>query len=446
MKRQLIALRTLRSQNGRTRVDIENFRDRQIRELVAHAYAKVPFYRKLYDRHGIAPNKIRGFGDLPMLPLVVKDELRRAAVSELVARGVDHRDLHARLTTGTTGEPMSVRRTARESAVLKLYRFQAFRSLGVRRRDLAVNIRLPRPSSANPTIRPLRRIANRIGFYPRVTLVAEDPTSLLKDLNELSPAVLGGVPGVLSTIVARWPADAREEVRSATWPRILMTGGERLTSSVRHHLEDVFGAGVIDMYASEEFNLIAMQCRVTGAYHVSDESVALEVIDGTHSVVRGETGQPVGTALHSFAAPLIRFPLGDLVTMGATPCECGMPHSTISEIQGRVVHFLELPDGFVIHHVKIEQAVGYEASWARQVQISQPSIDMLGLRIAPLREPSTQEIDTLRVAIAAYLHDRVSVDIIIDPDLGPEAGEKFLPIVPRPKKTAAPDADAADQT
>jgi phenylacetate-CoA ligase len=260
--------------------------------------------------------------------------------------------------------------------------------------------------------------------------------SLLKDLKELSPALLGGVPGVLSTIVARWPADAREEVRSASWPRMIVTGGERLTSPVRSHLKEVFGAEVVDMYASEEFNLIAMQCRVTGAYHVSDETVGFEILDGTNSVMPGETGQPAGTALHSFAAPLIRFPLGDLVTMGATHCECGMPHSTIKEIQGRVVHFLELPDGFVIHHVKIEQAVGYEAEWARQVQVSQPRVDILALRIAPFREPSAREIDSLRVSVEQYLHDRVTVEVIIDPDLGPKDGEKFRPIVKFAKRTA----------
>jgi phenylacetate-CoA ligase len=223
-----------------------------------------------------------------------------------------------------------------------------------------------------------------------------------------------------------------------------VTGGERLASSVRNYLEEVFGADVIDMYASEEFNLIALQCQVTGAYHVSDETVAFEILNGTHSAMPGETGQPIGTALHSFAAPLIRFPLGDLVTMGTTQCECGMPHSTIREIQGRVVHFLELPDGFVIHHVKIEQAVGLVAAWARQVQVSQPRIDMLALRIAPFRAPSAKEINSLGGAIEEYLHGCVTVDVIIDPDLGPQDGKKFLPIVAPPKKTAAPDEDAAE--
>ncbi len=444
MPQPLIALRALRSQNLRSRSDVENFRDRQIRELVAHAYANVPFYTKLYDAHGISPSKVRGFGDLQLLPLVTKTDLQRGNESELIARGVDHKSLHIRLTTGTTGEPLFVRRTSAESSLLRLYRFQAFRSLGVRRADLSVGIQLPRADSSSPSNTLFRRLANRVGFYPRMTIVAEDLMLLLKELKRLSPPILGGVPSVLSKIVTRWPANARDEIRSASWPRLLVTGGEHLSQSVATHLRDFFGTQVVDMYSSEEFNLIATECLTTGSYHVSDESVALEILDGTRSILPGETGEAVGTALHSFAAPLIRYALGDLVKFGATPCACGFPNSTIAEIQGRIIHYLELPEGEIIHHNKIEQAVAYAAGWVRQTQVSQPRIDHLVLRLAPLRNPSEQEIAHLCNSVEMILRKRVTVEIIMDADLGPEEGQKFRPMIPLQKKPAAPDVDAAE--
>lgn len=429
MRRRLTVLRTLRSQSRRSRSDVENFRDRQIRELVAHAYANVAFYRKLYDAHGIAPNKVRGFGDLQLLPVITKSDLQRADESELIAHGVDAKTLHRRLTTGTTGEPLFVRRTSAELNLLRFYRFQAFRYLGVRRTDLSVGIQLPRADSSTPANTGFRRIANRVGFYPRVTLVAEDLMLLLKELMRLSPPILGGVPSVLSKIVTRWPAKARDEIRSARWPRLLITGGEHLSPSVASHLRDVLGTRVVDMYSSEEFNLIATECLTTGSNHVSDESVALEILDGSRSVLPGETGQAFGTALHSFAAPLIRYELGDLVKFGATQCNCGFPNSTIADIQGRVINYLEFPDGVILHHNKIEQAVAYAAGWVRQTQVSQPRIDHLVLRLAPLRNASEQEIAHVRNSVEMILHHRASVEIIIDADLGPENGQKFRPIV-----------------
>jgi phenylacetate-CoA ligase len=415
--------------HSRTRSQVENFRDRQIRKLVAHAYANVPFYRRLYDAHGISPGKVRGYGDLPMLPLATRAELQRTAASDLIARGVDQQRLRVRQTTGTTGEPLLVRRTSAESTLLQLFRFQLFRKLGVRRTDLSVGIRLPRPASVHSHVGLSRRIANRVGFYPRAALVAENPTQVLKDLNQLSPAILGGVPGLLSAIAARWPAKTIEEIRSAKWPRLVVTSGERLTPSVRNHLRDVFGTRVVDMYTTEEFHLIAYECPEAGSYHVSDETVALEVIDGARSAMPGETGQPVGTALHSFAAPLIRYALDDVVPMGGTQCDCEFPRSTIKEIQGRVMHYMEFPDGLILHHAKIEQAVGLAAPWVRQTQTAQSRIDVLVLRVAPMRDPSAEEIDTLRSSLETYLNDRVTVEVVIDHDLGPEDGEKFRSLV-----------------
>jgi phenylacetate-CoA ligase len=418
--------------NSRTRSQVENLRDRQIRELVVHAYANVPFYRRLYDAHGISPSKVRGYGDLPMLPLATRAELQRTAASDLIARGVDRRALHVRQTTGTTGEPLLIRRTSAESGLLRLYRFQVFRRLGVRVTDRAVGIRLPRPGSSDVSVGLFRRIANRAGYFPRESLVAENPMQVLKTLHQLSPAILGGVPGLLSAIAARWPAEAIDQVRSAKWPRLVVPSGEKLTAPVRSHLRHVFGAPVLDMYSSEEFHLMAWECTATGAYHVSDETVALEVIDGDRSAMPGEAGRPVGTALHSFAAPLIRYALSDVVTMGATHCDCGVPRSTIDEIQGRVMHYMEFPGGLILHHAKIEQAVGLAAPWVRQTQIAQSRMDHLLLRVAPLTDPSEEEIDKLRSSLEAYLNDRVTIEVVIDPELGPEEGEKFRSVVVPP--------------
>lgn len=424
------ALRTFSSLGRRKRSDIENFRDRKIRELVMHAYRNVPFYMRLYDSHGVTPSKVRGIADLPMLPLSTKADLRRTPTSDLVAAGVDPASLRIRRSNGTTGEPLSVMSAPAESKLLNLYYFQAFRSLGVRRRDLAAGTRLPRPGSPVVPPGPLRLLANRLDVYPTADIVNDHPVELLNELMRMKPQVVGGVPGRLSANAARWPEAAIDEIRRADWPRMVVTGGERLSAPVRAHLSNVFCAPVLDMYSSVEFHLIASQCRATGAYHVSDETVALEILDGARQVEVGESGQPIGTALHSFASPLIRFALGDIVTRGASVCTCGVNLSTISEIQGRFMEHFELPDGAIVHDQKIEEAVGYAASWVRQTQVSPIAIDRIVLRLAPLRPPSEEEIAHVKTSVEAFFKHRVSFDVIIDPNLGPDSGEKSRAIIP----------------
>lgn len=89
------------------------------------------------------------------------------------------------------------------------------------------------------------------------------------------------------------------------------------------------------------------------------------------------------------------------------------------------MHYMEFPGGLTLHHAKIEQAVGLAAPWVRQTQIAQSRMDLLLLRVARLKDPSAEEIDTLRFSLEAYLHDRVTVDVVIDPDLGPEDWRNF---------------------
>jgi phenylacetate-CoA ligase len=225
--------------------------------------------------------------------------------------------------------------------------------------------------------------------------------------------------------MARASDAQRELIRSAPWPRLVVTGGERLRSQVRTHLSESFGARVIDMYSSVEFNLIASECADTGHYHVSDETVALEIVSGSDRAGSGQAGTPVGTALHSFAAPIIRYPLGDLVTAGETRCACGVNLSTIRNIQGRSMDYFEFPDGTITHDQKIEEAVAHGAGWVRQIKISQPETDRLLLRLAPLRDPSADEVTHLRDYLGGFLEHAVKVDIVLDPGLGPENGDKM---------------------
>ena len=65
------------------------FQHARLRRLIGHAYDAVPFYRALFQRHGIRPEHIRTTADLPLIPVTSKRELQGANPTELVARGLD---------------------------------------------------------------------------------------------------------------------------------------------------------------------------------------------------------------------------------------------------------------------------------------------------------------------------------------------------------------------
>ena len=51
--------RALWSHPRASRAELEAFQGERLRRLVDHAYARVPFYRELFDYHGVSPRHVR---------------------------------------------------------------------------------------------------------------------------------------------------------------------------------------------------------------------------------------------------------------------------------------------------------------------------------------------------------------------------------------------------
>jgi phenylacetate-CoA ligase len=94
-----------------SRDEIVAYQSEHLRRLVSHAYRNVPYYRALFDRHGVAPHHVRTVADLALIPVTTKRDLQRAPAVEAVARGLDPDRLLVHTTSGSSGEPLSIRRT-----------------------------------------------------------------------------------------------------------------------------------------------------------------------------------------------------------------------------------------------------------------------------------------------------------------------------------------------
>lgn len=127
--------------------------------------------------------------------------------------------------------------------------------------------------------------------------------------------------------------------------REVWTIGESLPTHLRAIVREAWGVEIVDVYSSQEFGYIALQCPVSGDYHVQSESVLVEVLNDEGSPCGpGEIGRLVITSLHNFAFPLIRYEIGDYAEVGQ-PCSCGRGLATLRRIVGRTRNMLRLPNG-----------------------------------------------------------------------------------------------------
>ncbi|WP_114969454.1 phenylacetate--CoA ligase family protein [Rhodoferax ferrireducens] len=154
--------------------------------------------------------------------------------------------------------------------------------------------------------------------------------SLVEELNAFAPTVIATYPTVAALL-------ADEACRGSLhfFPKELWTGGETLSPAVRRRVELALRCSVNNSYGASEFMSIGWECGY-GKMHANTDWLILEPVD--------ERGRPVPAGQRSYSTlltnlanhvqPLIRYDLGDQVTVHDDRCACGSSLPVI-EVQGR---------------------------------------------------------------------------------------------------------------
>ena len=164
----------------------------------------------------------------------------------------------------------------------------------------------------------------------RCISILQSTSALLDQLNAFAPTVIATYPSVAALL-----ADVASRGLLHFAPREIWTGGETVSLAVRRRVEQVLGCSVHNSYGASEFMSIGWECS-HGHLHVNTDWVILEPVDQQGRAV--PAGQPsfstLLTNLANHVQPLIRYDLGDQVTMHPGCCACGSTLPVI-EVQGR---------------------------------------------------------------------------------------------------------------
>jgi phenylacetate-CoA ligase len=137
-------------------------------------------------------------------------------------------------------------------------------------------------------------------------------------------------------------ADERRSLRL----RGVSTNSEMSTQAERNELSKLFHCPVLDEYSSEELTRIAAQC-LHGRYHVFEDINYLEVVDDQGRATR-DVGIIVGTNLHNFVMPMIRYRQDDRGRLETADCPCGWKFRTLTHFEGRRNDSFVLPSGKIL--------------------------------------------------------------------------------------------------
>jgi phenylacetate-CoA ligase len=432
-----------------SRARVERFRDRKLRHLVRHAYARVPFYRELFDRSGVQPDEIRTAADLARLPVTTKRDLMARPLEELLARGTDPSALILRATSGSSGLPFTIRRSSEEEDLLRVVLWRIGYYHGFRPTLKHAKVVYPREGkrSEDALSAVARETLERMKLFRLRPIDCRlPPEEIHAQLAEYQPDFVSGYSGTLARV-----ARLNDPKRRAFQPRAVVAGSEVLTPSMRKDIEVGFGARVFDTYGSHEFTRIAYECRLGGHLHVCDDTVVVEVLADGRTVAPGERGEVVVTGLHSLTMPFIRYSLGDLVVRGEERCACGEPFSTIRDVQGRVVDLFTRGDGRPLHPYELMAAIrdAIQNWWIVEYQLVQQTPKSVVLKAVARRTPSEEELIRIEAAAMRVLGPGMTFRSEIVPMIPLTAGGKFrtyLSLVDAPRNGGQDGRSAARAT
>jgi phenylacetate-CoA ligase len=153
---------------------------------------------------------------------------------------------------------------------------------------------------------------------------------------------------------------------------------------MREKLKKVFNCEVYDGYGLNDGGVTAFECPEHSGMHIDTERGILEVVDSAGKQIEQGEGRIIGTTLHNYALPFLRYDTGDIGHLLADECSCGRGYPLLKEICGRTGDLLVTPEGKTINSLFFAYIFD-DIQSVREYQVVQEKQDKILIRITPTR-------------------------------------------------------------
>jgi phenylacetate-CoA ligase len=347
------------------------YQDKRFKAVIKFANETVPFYHRSFKEAGVDVNSIKGIEDLPKLPIVTKEQLKRLPPQEIVSSKYDYNKLKKVRTSGSTGKPLQIYISPDEDAWRKAIYMRANINCGQKPRDHWVLLTAPHHFGDTTLIQ------KKIGLYAQTCIsLFESNETKIRQVEKAKVNVLDGYSGSLLMLAK----EVKKRDIKTIKPHLIFGNAELIDIQARKYLEGVFDAPYCDQFGCAEVDRSAWQCLERDGYHMDVDSVITEFVDtNAEPVSNGEHGEVTYTSLFNFAMPLIRYSIGDIGVPSDGECPCGNILPLMKIVEGRKDSFLILPNNRIVSPF----AINLEASSFKyfpsidQYHIRQKKIDLL---------------------------------------------------------------------
>lgn len=182
---------------------------------------------------------------------------------------------------------------------------------------------------------------HKVRYYSTFHISEKYLKHYVEDLIRYQPEFLVGFPSTILEI-AKYGLLHGYQFPSNTVQAIFPTA-ETVTESMTVAIESFFKTKMYDQYASSEGAPFICECK-EGNLHLELQSGVFEVLDEEDHPAA--SGRLVVTSFTTEGTPLIRYDIGDSITLEADNilCSCGNHNPLVKEILGRIDDFVYSPE------------------------------------------------------------------------------------------------------
>ncbi len=379
---------------------LQEYQNAKVRELMAHVYENVPYYNRVMSERGLTPKDFETAEDLKKMPYLTKDIIRREG-KNMIAKNINlKKDAVFMHTSGTTGAGLKFWISLHAVNFMWAVVWRNRMRFGIHflepHANFGVNL-VASPTQTKPPFwrenRPLRQTYCSI-YHLSDTFLG----SYVDMLEERKFIYFAGYPSALFSIADYMRRFNRTLPVS---PKIIFTGAEGMLSIQKERIEKWMSAHVAPCYGLSEGSAFAHVCTQS-SYHMDLEFSVMELKpipsqqDNQHGII-------VGTGLHNFAHPFIRYETNDIGVFSSEPCSCGLKSLVVKSIDGRVESYITTPDG---RRVGLLDSVFKDMVMVRAAQLIQKTASDVLVKIVPEPDYDAKDEKAIIAGLTTYLgHD-----------------------------------------
>lgn len=261
---------------------------------------------------------------------------------------------------------------------------------------------------------------NKIRFYSTFMINSKNFEVYWSDLEKFQPEFIVGFP---SSVYEICKIAKSRGLKIKNKVKVFFPTAETVLPEHRNIISEILGCKLVDQYASSEGAPFILECEY-GGLHIHPLTGIFEVVNSKNQLA--EEGELLVTSFTTYGTPLIRYRIGDSITLADDneKCLCQSLFPLVKKIQGRATDYLYSPELGKINLGNLSNSTK-DVKGIICFQIIQNSKEKLELFIVCTAEFDKQQEAKFLLALRERVGQKIQIDINYVDDIAKEKSGKF---------------------